>query len=128
MIFSQRPGKQRPGSSYAFSHEKGFAELIMSGRMTSQRRKGKRPHVVGHLVAGTIGGQNEDIPLPRRGAPAVTFENELCRDEIESDAKNPAYLTNSAVFDQKSSRSNSIVVDSIVGMESTPTKEERLVE
>ena len=105
--------------------------------MTSQRRKGKRPHVVGHLVAGTLNGaapEETELPQPRsRGGPAVTFENELCRDETSEtiDGRSPqcpAYLTNSGVFDQKSSRSNSIRVDSIVGMESTPTKEERLVE
>lgn len=38
---SQRPGTQRPGSSYAFAHQRGFADLIMSGRMTSKRRRDK---------------------------------------------------------------------------------------
>ena len=77
MSFSKRPGTQRPNSSYAFSHQKGFAELIMSGRMTSQRRR-QRPHILNHLV------QSSTNPVPATATepqipkePTVHFESEL---------------------------------------------------
>ena len=35
----KRKGSKRPKSGYAFSHERGFGDLISSGRMSSRRRK-----------------------------------------------------------------------------------------
>ena len=103
--FSQRPGVQRPGSSYAFDHEPGFAELIMSGRMTSKRKRDltKKP------VLEALAKASLSQPLKKPSEPVVKFKNEF-------DTINENELV-------KPNR-----VDSIVGMEKNMTTQERLIE
>lgn len=110
---SQRPGIQRPGSSYAFSHQRGFADLIMSGRMTAKRNKQlqKKP-TLEHLAKAALASQSITQNITREREPKVTFENEAFPKNIAQDIE----LV-------RPSR-----VDSIVGMEKNETTHERLIE
>ena len=110
ILFSQRPGTQRPGSSYAFSHQRGYADLIMSGRMTSRphKEKQKKP-TLEHLAKAALASQHIDLQSGGQVKESqVTFKNERRPDDIEL---------------VRPSR-----VDSIVGMEKPETTHERLIE